>query len=260
MAGDEGGLHAWCATLAWRGDAYAGWQVQPNCVTIQGVIQAALGRFCGVEHPIPVTASGRTDSGVHAEMQLVGFTLPVQRTAGQIQAGINFHTPDDVMCLDVKRMPGDFNPRTWTKSKLYRYRILNRKVRCPFRDGLVWHIKPPLDAESMQLAIDSLIGEHDFSSFRAAGCSAKSPIRRIQEARVGTDVDDEVQIEFEGHGFLRHQVRIMVGTLVEVGLGKRNHSEIERVVSAADRSVAGPTAPAQGLTLVRVDLMETPRF
>jgi tRNA pseudouridine38-40 synthase len=175
-----------------------------------------------------------------------------------VMAGINFHTPDDIVCLQVRPVPDSFNPRTWTRSKLYRYRILNRKVPCPFRSGLVWHLKPELDVGAISVGLLALEGQHDFSSFRAAGCAARSPVRTIQRVQVLSAADDELHIEFEGHGFLRHQVRIMVGTLVEVGLAKRESADIERVLSSCDRSHAGPTAPAHGLTLVRVDLSDGP--
>ena len=259
MSGDERGIQTWCATLAWRGDAYAGWQVQPNAPTVQAMVQDAVGKLCGLNHPIPVAATGRTDAGVHAEMQLVGFQIPVTRTAKQVMAGINFHTPNDIVCLAVQPMPSDFRPRHWTKQKLYRYRILNRLPPCPFRAGLVWHIKPPLDASMMASEVPVLVGRHDFSAFRAAGCAAASPVRWIQDARLVVVGDDEIHIEFEGHGFLRHQVRIMVGTLVEVGLGKRPPSSVAEALASADRMLAGATAPAHGLTLVRVTLGDGPR-
>ena len=249
----------WCATLAWRGDAYAGWQVQPNAPTVQAMVQDAVGKLCGLSHSIPVAATGRTDAGVHAEMQLVGFETPVERTAKQVMAGLNFHTPKDIVCLEVRPMPHDFRPRHWTKQKVYRYRILNRNPPCPFRRGLVWHIKAPLDVASMDSVLPHLIGRHDFSAFRAAGCAAKSPVRWIQGARLHVRDDDEIHIEFEGHGFLRHQVRIMVGTIVEVGLGKRLPTTVSETLESRDRLRAGATAPAHGLTLVRVTLGEGPR-
>ena len=249
----------WCATLAWRGDAYAGWQVQPNAPTVQQMVQEAVGRLCGLDHPLPVRATGRTDAGVHAEMQLVGFQTPVARTPEQVRAGLNFHTPSDIVCLEVVPMPAGFSPRGWTKRKLYRYRLLNRVPPCPFRLGLVWHLKPALDVAAMQQAIAALVGRHDFSSFRAAGCAADSPVRTLQAAAVREADRGEVHLEFEGHGFLRHQVRIMVGTLVEVGLDKRPVGDVQRALQGRDRLLAGATAPAHGLTLVHVTLADGPR-
>ena len=249
----------WRAHVAWRGTHYAGWQRQRNAPTVQACIERALAALCGQEEPVRAQASGRTDAGVHAELQVIGFRLPVERTAHQVMAGINHHTPDDIVCLSAERAVDDFSPRSWTKSKLYRYRILNRKPACPFRDDYVWHLYQPLTLDAMEAALLHLVGEHDFQSFRAAGCSAHSTNRRIDQARMFCRQDDEVVIEFEGHGFLRHQVRIMVGTLVDVGLGKLAPEDIPRILSAKDRLAAGQTAPSKGLTLVSVDLLEGPR-
>ncbi len=249
----------WMATLAWRGTAYAGWQIQPNAPTIQGTVEQALAAMCGLDEPIPVAATGRTDAGVHAEMQVVGFQLPVDRTPHQVMSGINYHTPADITCLAAETMPDDFSPRRWTRTKLYRYRILNRHPHCPFRDDLVWHLRSPLDVGAMSEAIAGLVGQHDFSSFRAAGCSADTAIRTIHAARCQATERGEVIVEFEGPGFLRHQVRIMVGTLVDVGLGKRPASEVGSILAAKARDAAGPTAPAKGLTLVRVQIGDGPR-
>lgn len=260
MSGQSAEGQWWCATLAWRGDAYCGWQIQPNGPSIQDAVQTAVAKLCGLEQPVLVSSSGRTDAGVHAEMQVVGFCIPVERSPHQVISGINVHTPDDIVCLDAKAMPSDFSPRSWTKNKLYRYRILNRSVPCPFRNGVVWHIKHTLDTAAMSAALGALVGEHDFSSFRAARCAAQSPVRWIQAARLNVLDNDEVQIEFEGHGFLRHQVRIMVGTLVEVGSGRVKPEQMEAILLGRDRSLGGQTAPAQGLTLVSVELLAGPRI
>ena len=132
----------WRATVSWRGGAYAGWQYQPNARTIQGEIERALGLLCGAaDEVIRVAATGRTDAGVHAKMQIIGFELPVHRLPHQVVAGINRHTDEDIVCLDAEPAEPGFSPRAWTKKKLYRYRILNRMQPCPFRSGLVWHFK-----------------------------------------------------------------------------------------------------------------------
>jgi len=248
----------WMATLAWRGTAYAGWQIQPNAPTIQGALEAAVAAMCGLDGAIPVSATGRTDAGVHAKMQIIGFRLPVERTPHQVVSGINHHTASDISCLQAQMMPDDFSPRRWARGKLYRYRILNRKPRCPFRAEFVWHMRTALDVQAMSLAIPTLVGQHDFSSFRAAGCSANTTVRTIQAARCRRSEDDELILEFEGHGFLRHQVRIMAGTLVDIGLGRRSASEMEDILAAQDRAAAGQTAPAQGLTLVSVQMGDGP--
>jgi tRNA pseudouridine38-40 synthase len=216
--------------------------------------------MCGLDDPIRVVATGRTDSSVHAEMQIVGFCLPVHREPHQVIAGINQHTPDDIVCLDAAPMPDDFNPRGWTKNKLYRYRILNRFSPCPFRHGVVWHLKGRrLDIPAIASALPALVGQHDFTSFRAARCSAPSAVRTINDARVRELEKGEIQIEFEGHGFLRHQVRIMVGTLIDVGRGRIPPTRVAEILDAQDRALAGRTAPAHGLTLVSVELYDGPR-
>lgn len=245
--------------MAWRGDAYAGWQMQPKVRTIQGDIERALAKLCGIPGPVRVSATGRTDSGVHAEMQIIAFRLPVERLPYQVVAGINRHTDDDIVCLAAEPVADDFSPRSWTKEKLYRYRILNRIQSCPFRVGLVWHLKPHLDVDAMSAAVPALVGQHDYASFRASGCSAKTTIRTIEDAQVRRVENDEIQVDFIGHGFLRHQVRIMVGTLVDVGLGRTADHSIGEIRDALDRERAGRTAPAHGLTLVHVEMLDSAR-
>ncbi len=248
----------WCATLAWRGDAYAGWQLQPNVRTIQGEVEQALARFCGSPEPVRVSATGRTDAGVHAEMQIIGFRLLVERLPHQVIAGINQFTDDDIVCLDAKPVSADFSPRSWTKEKLYRYRILNRIQPCPFRVGMAWHLHHRLDVAAMQTALPAVVGTHDFTSFRAARCAAKTAVRHIVRAEILRLANDEVQLDFVGHGFLRHQVRIMVGTLVDIGLGRREPGSMSQIRDGKNRTLAGRTAPAHGLTLMHVTLMDKP--
>ena len=247
----------WQATVAWRGEAYVGWQHQPNGLSIQAVMERAIGDFCGTG-PIRVMASGRTDSGVHALAQVISFRTPEPRTHRQLVEGINQHLPDDISVLTVAPAPPGFCPRSWSRRKLYRYRILNRSARCPFRLGLTWHIRRDLDADAMHRAAQLLVGRHDFTSFRAARCGAASPVRVIESAAVSRAEDEEIQLEFVGNGFLRHQVRIMTGTLVDVGIGTRSVDSFAEVLAAADRTTAGRTAPGCGLTLVRVELSEGP--
>jgi len=248
----------WCVVLAWRGNAYVGWQIQPNGVSIQSKVQSALAALCGGGPDIVEDATGRTDSGVHAEMQYVSFRLPVRRTEVQVSEGLNYHLPPDIRCLSARKMPDGFSPRAQANSKLYRYRILNRIPGCPFREDVVWHLKQRLNVSAMQEAAVHLEGQHDFTSFRAARCAAKTTVRTIVKATVSELSDGEIRIEFEGNGFLRHQVRIMVGTLVDVGLERRAPNDMKTVREALHRSAAGRTAPAHGLTLVHVDLGEGP--
>ena len=250
------GLH-WQATVAWRGTAYVGWQRQPNGPSVQGELERAIGELCDTG-PVAVVASGRTDSGVHAEAQIIGFRTPVPRDLRGLVEGVNHHLPDDIAVVSAAPAPEGFCPRRWAVGKLYRYRILNRPARCPFRDLLTWNIRRPLDVDAMREAAQHMVGEFDFSSFRAARCSASSTVRRVKSAVVETTDDGEIRLEFVGNGFLRHQVRIMTGTLVDVGFGVRKPASIPDVIAARDREAAGRTAPGQGLTLVRVKMGDGP--
>lgn len=257
-SGSTGEGARWRLTLAWDGRRYQGWQWQPGGGSIQEVVEQALGRSFGLDAPIRATASGRTDAGVHALAQVVGFQAPAPRSPRSMVAALNQQLPDDIAAIDAAPAPPDFDPRRWTRRKLYRYRILNRHARCPFRAGQVWRWGGPLDAEAMAEGARALVGRHDFTSFRAVGCSAAHAVRNIESAEVRR-VDDEIQVEFVGNGFLRHQVRIMVGALMEVGLKRQPPTWVADVLAGRDRSRAGRTAPAEGLWLVRVELGDGPR-
>lgn len=249
-------MTTWRLELAWDGRRYLGWQRQPQGETVQQAVEDALARV--LDAPARVEATGRTDAGVHALQQVAAFRTEAQRTPRGLVGGLNHHLPRDIACLDAAVAPDDFDPRRWTRGKLYRYRILVRRPRCPFREGLAWHLGQPLRVAEMATAAAAFVGRHDFSSFQAQGCAAEHPVRTLAAARV-TAQEDEVWLEFEGHGFLRHQVRIMAGTLVEVGLGRQPVGMPALALAARDRGRAGPTLPAQGLWLVRVDCPPTPR-
>lgn len=247
----------WRVTLAWNGAAYVGWQRQPTGRSLQEVVEDAVARALGTEE-VRVTASGRTDAGVHALAQVVSFQSPVDRAPDALVAALNANLPRDVAALDAILAPDAFDARRWVRRKLYRYRVLNRRPRCPFREGLAWHWRAPLDVGAMAEAAAHLVGRHDFSSFRAQGCGARHPVRTLEQATVAR-VDDEVHLEFTGNGFLRHQVRIMTGTLVDVGQCRQAPSAVAGILAARRRSAAGRTAPAHGLWLVRVDYGDGPR-
>jgi len=252
------GATNWQATVAWRGNAYVGWQRQPNGNSIQSEFERAIGALCGGD-PVPVVASGRTDSSVHALAQIIGFKTPLPREVRALVEGLNHHLPDDISVIEAKPAPEGFCPRRWARRKLYRYRILNRMGRCPFRRQYTWHIRERLDEEAMHLAAQYLVGEHDFTSFRAARCMAASPVRKLISAEVRRTEDGEVQLEFVGNGFLRHQVRVMTGTLVDVGRGYRPADSIPQVLHSRHRDAAGATSPGHGLTLVHVEMGDGPR-
>jgi len=204
----------------------------------------------GVE--LRVIASGRTDSGVHALGQVVSFRTTVERAPQKMRDGLNAHLPPDIACLDARPVAPEFHAQRSAVGKLYRYRLRVANSRSALRHGRVWASRYTLDIAAMDRAARRLVGEHDFASFRAAGCSATTSVRRIQRASV-VAVDDEIWIELYGSGFLRHMVRIVVGSLVDVGRGRRAPSWFGELLELRDRQQAGRTAPAHGLYLVRVD-------
>ena len=238
------------ALLAWRGDAYGGWQLQPDVPTVQAAVEQAVSRIMDVERVV-VRAAGRLDAGVHAEAQVVAFDVPADRSAHALWRGMNGLLPDDIACLALAATHRGFDPRRANSGKTYRYRVLTRATKCPFRRRSCWHVGRPLDVSAMQTAAAALVGRHDFSSFRASGCSATHPNRRVRALQVTTD-GDEVRILVDGEAFLRHQVRIMAGALVEVGLARRPPRWMVEVLQARDRAAGARTAPAHGLCLERV--------
>jgi len=236
-------------TLQYDGAAYRGWQVQPEGPTIQGVLEAALARIVGA--PTRGHGAGRTDSGVHARAQAAHFDTDAAHADDVWVRALNAHLPRDVAVTHAREVADTFHARHCALSKHYRYRILNRPVRCPFRRGLCWFVPVPLDAEAMDRAARHLVGTHDFTSLRASGCGARSPVRRMEAATVTRD-GDEVVCDLVGSGFLKQMVRGAVGSLVEVGRGRRPPGWIAEVLAARDRGAAGETAPAWGLTLMAV--------
>jgi len=234
--------------LAWDGTAYRGWQVQPNQDTIQSRVEDALHQIFDGEQ-IRVKAAGRTDSGVHALQQIVSFDSQKERPEKDILRGLNGLLPKDISCILAKKINAGFQARYETKEKMYRYRILYRKQRCPFRHRHAWHIPWELDCDLMKVGAGLLEGIHDFSAFRARGCSASHTMRTLHSCTVKKG-DDEIHIETVGNGFLRHQVRIMVGTLISIGSGQRNASLINELLKSGDRRSAGQTAPSHGLWLI----------
>ena len=247
----------WALTVTWDGAPFHGWQRQPGGGTIQQIIEEALAVILGGE-TVVVTASGRTDAGVHAMAQVISFAATTHRSTTALLRGLNARLPDEIAVLDCREAPLAFDPRRWARRKLYRYRVLSRPIRCPHRRAHTWYQRGPLDVAAMQQAIADLQGSHDFTSFRASGCTAAHPSRHIESARIRQQ-DDELHFEFIGNGFLRYQVRNMVGTLVQVGRGKRAADSMPALLAARDRRQAGPTAPPHGLWLVWVEVGDGPR-
>lgn len=239
-------------TIAYDGAEFAGWQLQANARTVQGVIEEGLARLCG--RPLRPMAAGRTDAGVHASGQVLSLPVPdeVGLPVKAFVFGLNRFLPEDVVVLEAAEAPEGFDARRDAVAKHYRYRILNRRTRNPLLRRSHWLIYRPLAIASMREAAAVLLGRHDFAAFRASDCQAKSTFRRLDRLALEPGVADEWLFEVEGPAFLKHMVRNLVGTLVEVGYGQRSPGDIQRLLASRDRRLAGRTAPAHGLTLVSV--------
>ena len=244
-------------TLAYDGTAYAGWQVQPGEITVQEVLEKAITKITG--ESLRVIASGRTDAGVHALGQVVGFRTKTHLSADVLQRALNAELPHDVAVIEAVEADEAFHPIRDAVRKRYRYVIHDGPVRDVFRRRYCWQYPGRLDEAAMARAARALLGTHDFSSFETTGAERKDSIRTICELPVERGRGGEpnlVTIEVEADGFLYNMVRAIVGTLVEVGRGAKDEAWVAGVLAAQDRRTAGPTAPPQGLLLVRVDYEE----
>lgn len=254
-------------TLAYDGTTLVGWQRQASGDSAQGLLEDALAAFDG--QPVAVAGAGRTDAGVHALGQVASCSLTRDTDGGTLVRAVNAHLPPAVRVLEAVRVPTDFHARFGSTSKIYRYRIWNTRVLSPFERPYVWHVPfPRLDTVAMNDAARRLEGAHDFSSFQGTGSTPRTAERTIFYARV--ERGDEgpssagrgatppvaatplITCEICGDGFLRHMVRCIAGTLVEVGRGRRAPSSMTEVMAARSRASAGATAPASGLFLVSV--------
>ena len=276
-------------TLAYDGTDFVGWQRQANGISIQGLLEDALAKLDG--RAVAVAGAGRTDSGVHALGQVAAFTLERSMPADAVVRALNAHLPEAIRIRSADDVPASFHPRFAARSKTYRYRILNTDIASPFERRYVWHVPGALDVAAMSDAARLLEGEHDFAAFQAAGSDVASTVRDVMASRIadcGLRIDwglseDPLhpvnnQSTFRiphsairnqsatrnpqsamlcytvaGSGFLRHMVRTIVGTLVEIGRGRRTAESMAHLLVLRDRAHAGPTAPASGLFLVSVD-------
>jgi len=254
-AGRRGADLKWFkATLAYDGTAYAGWQVQANQATVQQVVETAIARITGQR--IRVTASGRTDAGVHALGQVVGFAVETRLDAQTLMRAINSRLPMDVILNHIEAAPVAFDPIREAVRKRYRYMIHDGPQRDVFSRDHAWHHREPLDAELMHEAAQCLLGKHDFSSFETSGSERATSVRTITDifaSREQPPIQNMLRVEVEADGFLYNMVRAIVGTLVDVGRGVLLVEEMGPIVAACDRRKAGRTAPPQGLFLVNVD-------
>lgn len=236
--------------LEYDGTAYAGWQVQSHAPSVQGVLNAAIAAVA--DHPVTTLAAGRTDAGVHATGQVVHFDAQHPRAERSWVLGINSNLPDDIVVRWARAVPDAFHARHAALSRTYEYVIWRAPVRPALARHRAWWCRLPLDIAAMQAAAALLVGEHDFSSFRGAGCQAKSPVRRLQLLRVAAAWPG-LRITAQATGFLQHMVRNLVGTLVEIGAGGRQAAAVAGLLAARDRRLAAPTAPAAGLYLTAVE-------
>lgn len=234
--------------VEYDGTDFHGWQRQPGLRTVQATLEEALARLLG--HAARVAAAGRTDAGVHAAGQVVSFTSERALACSTLCRALNALTPDDVAVRAADTVPDAFDVRRAARRRRYVYRLWIRREASPFWRRYAWHIPWALDAAAMQRAAAQVIGEHDFSSFRAAGCDARHPVRRVAQSTV-TAAGELVVYEIEATAFLRHMVRNIVGTLVEIGSGRRCEN-VAALLAARDRTQAAATAPPHGLCLAEI--------
>lgn len=251
-------MQRYAAGVEYDGSRFSGWQRQHHTRTVQAAVEGALSAIAN--HPISVTGSGRTDAGVHATGQVIHFDSDAVRTERSWLLGSNTHLDDDVVLRWVRPVGPEFHARYSARSRHYRYTILNRPTRPAIGRQFVTAERQMLEASSMHKAAQSLIGEHDFSAFRAAACQSHTPMRQVQLIRVWR-ADDYVNIDVVANAFLHHMVRNIVGVLIDIGIGKRALSWASDVLASQDRTAGGITAPASGLGLMGVcypDAFELP--
>ena len=236
--------------IRYAGTAYRGFQIQPDGPTIQSVLQDALGRL--LQEPVTVRAAGRTDAGVHAREQVVDFADGGRRDVGTVVRGGNALLPPDIRILSAEDVPLSFDARRRARSKEYRYFLYLHPVSSPFLCPYSWHIEKSLDLHAMREGIAHVVGEHDFASFRGQGCTARTTIRTIHRAEITEEYPFLHSISLSGDGFLRHMVRNIVGTLVDVGGRKTDPDRMRQLLALRDRTLAGATAPPRGLFLWKV--------
>lgn len=237
------------AGIEYAGGAYAGWQRQAHAPSVQAVVEEALGRVAA--HPVAVICAGRTDAGVHARGQVVHFETAAERELRGWVLGTNANLPNDVVVRWAARVPDDFHARYCALSRSYRYVVLNRATRPAIDAHRVGWVLAPLDVERMRAGARWLVGEHDFSAFRAAQCQAKSPVRRVSSLSIDA-IGDRIEFTITANAFLHHMVRNLVGTLLPVGLGERDPDWVGEVLRGRERALGGATAPAGGLYLEAV--------
>ena len=237
--------------IEYDGTPFAGWQIQANGASVQGALTAALEAFCGER--AHVQGAGRTDAGVHALGQVAHVDLGKEADPETLRDALNAHLrPHPIAVLEAAVVAKEFDARFSATRRHYLYRIVNRRADLAIDRARAWRIARPLDAQSMRAAAQHLVGRHDFTTFRAAECQAKSPVKTLDRLEVERS-GDELRVAAVARSFLHHQVRSMVGSLALVGEGKWQPDDVARALAACDRSACGPVAPPDGLYLVRVE-------
>jgi tRNA pseudouridine38-40 synthase len=241
--------------VMYDGSRFAGWQIQPGLPTVQGEIAGLLKRICD-EPGLRVAGAARTDAGTHALGQVATFTSSRTWETARLHRALNRLLPSDIAVASAEEVDGSFHARRSAAGRVYLYRIACTPVLSPFLARWVHHYRRPLDVESMRRGASQLLGEHDFSSFRAAGDTSATPVKTIRRIEIA-DREGVVELTVEGTSFLQHMVRAIAGTLLEIGRGHWKASRMETILKARDRGKAGPTLPARGLCLVEVLYPET---
>jgi tRNA pseudouridine38-40 synthase len=238
-------------TLEYDGAPFAGWQIQADQLTVQGVLTAAIEALSGEK--TLVQGAGRTDAGVHAVAQVAHVDLARGWDIDTVRDALNAHLrPHPVAILKAERVAGDFNARTSAIRRHYLYRIVNRRADLTLEAGRAWRVPRPLDVDAMHKAAQRLVGKHDFTTFRSTECQAKSPVKTLDALSVERN-GEEVMVTAVARSFLHNQVRSMVGSLEAVGEGKWSADDLSRALAARDRTACGPVAPPDGLYLMRVE-------
>lgn len=242
--------------VAYDGTHYHGWQLQPGAVTIESVLNEALSGLLGEE--IQVIGASRTDSGVHAMGNVAVFDTEHRMPADKICLALNQRLPEDIRVQSSQEVTANWHPRRCACVKTYEYKILNRRIELPSRRLYSHFCHFNLDLEKMRQAAAELVGEHDFKSFCNVRTQVRDTVRTVYSIEVTRDQEDMITIRIRGNGFLYNMVRIIAGTLLSVGMGQRAPEDMAAILQAADRSAAGPTAPAKGLTLMGMEYEEGP--
>ena len=240
----------WKLTIEYDGNPFVGWQHQKNGLSVQEALERAVLGFCG--ETVRVHGAGRTDAGVHALGQVAHVDIERRTRPQTVRDALNAHLrPLPVAVLAAEPAPDNFHARLSARERAHLYRIVNRRAPLALMRGRAWQVQKPLDEMAMHAAAQVLVGRHDFTSFRASLCQARSPVKTLDQLSVVRD-GDEIRVSARARSFLHHQVRNMVGTLKLVGEGKWTRDDVATALDARDRAAGGPTAPADGLYLVEV--------